>query len=563
VPGRCSAAAHDRGDCRFVHQGIPMPAICLEWPMLPRYLELTPAVHEHLPGTKTLLIAFSGLDDFRKDNGKFDYFSFTRQNDFDVVLVRDINCTWYQMPLPGRPDSRSLLIEYLTHVAQNYDRVITMGGSMGGFAAIMFGRLLDADLALPFAPQTCIYSEPGKIVGDERFKPRFERIEAMGMPLLYADLRDISYSSRLKTIAYVPEDDSYDIAHIGRLEGQPDVNVVLIPRVGHGLVNPIFRSGGLHEMIKHAAVSDEIFDPLPKLRSFVGRYNHELKVSDLIRLDDVRNTISVDTVFDNRSGMDWTQDSHPNTMVRARIFEIGSPERSRMMKPLFVERAEAGGKIQVTMDVDVSAFPVGNYFVAVDLQFGMMDSSDIGYLAAAIRFDLRKSVYINTIENLGKTRRPFEKVEEDRFGRSTWVARNAPAMTFPVSGGLLMTGSGRIDHGVITANGQGEGFIAFGPFIPLKRGFYEAAFDVDPETTEGEMVIDVVQAPDTLFARKELQVASGRAATPISIRFHVPLGAERVEVRMYGRWGCRAAVNGLSIREVQRADEVAQEELLE
>lgn len=82
------------------------------------------------------------------------------------IFIRDLHRFWYLKGLPGIADSPEGVGRYLRHVIgeQGSRRVVTFGGSMGGYAALLFGHLLQADTAIAFAPQTFLPSRKAQIV---------------------------------------------------------------------------------------------------------------------------------------------------------------------------------------------------------------------------------------------------------------------------------------------------------------------------------------------------------------------------------------------------------------
>jgi pimeloyl-ACP methyl ester carboxylesterase len=111
-------------------------------------------VQQAEPGSP-LLIAFSSVN----SNG----FSFYQQAiglKVHKVFVRDPADAWYQKGIsPGIDDVAGLaakLREIVAHLKPS--RVVTVGASMGGYASLVFGNLIGADIVIASSPQTIIDS---------------------------------------------------------------------------------------------------------------------------------------------------------------------------------------------------------------------------------------------------------------------------------------------------------------------------------------------------------------------------------------------------------------------
>lgn len=79
---------------------------------------LSECILEHLVDSKCLVVAFSAFDEFRRENDKFDFYSLTKQSIFAVILVRDLNNTWYHRPFDN-DNSFNYLVDYLKKPALN------------------------------------------------------------------------------------------------------------------------------------------------------------------------------------------------------------------------------------------------------------------------------------------------------------------------------------------------------------------------------------------------------------------------------------------------------------
>src|SRR5690606_24328241 len=71
------------------------------------------------------------------------------------LYVRDLNNSWYHGEHPGIGAGVDALAEWIRGVIREQDvrKVVTLGCSMGGYAAILLGALIDADRVLAITQQ--------------------------------------------------------------------------------------------------------------------------------------------------------------------------------------------------------------------------------------------------------------------------------------------------------------------------------------------------------------------------------------------------------------------------
>jgi hypothetical protein len=73
------------------------------------------------------------------------------------IFLRDLIKQWYLTGINGTYNSPELLHQFLKAETHGY-RVITLGSSSGGFAAVLYGSLLNAEMILTFNGQFEVYS---------------------------------------------------------------------------------------------------------------------------------------------------------------------------------------------------------------------------------------------------------------------------------------------------------------------------------------------------------------------------------------------------------------------
>lgn len=109
--------------------------------------------------SSTLLVTFGGCA--LKAGGilPFEFLGIVSKNfpDLDTYFYIDKNMCWYHQGILGLTEDIQSTVAELSDRISSYDRVVFMGGSAGGYAAILFGSLLNVDYVVAFNPQTDLH----------------------------------------------------------------------------------------------------------------------------------------------------------------------------------------------------------------------------------------------------------------------------------------------------------------------------------------------------------------------------------------------------------------------
>jgi len=77
-----------------------------------------------------------------------------KNDNFDILYMRDVEKKWYLCGLPEIGDSFSDTLTFLKSVTSKYKNTIYIGSSMGGYASILFASLLKGSTSIAQMPQT-------------------------------------------------------------------------------------------------------------------------------------------------------------------------------------------------------------------------------------------------------------------------------------------------------------------------------------------------------------------------------------------------------------------------
>jgi hypothetical protein len=139
--------------------------------------------------------------------------------DVKAAFLRDHHSAWYHRGVAGVGDSIDAVAEYLREFVRQVDETVLIGGSAGGFGAILFGSLLSLEVHA-FMPQTFIDPELRRRHNDTRFKQAINGLGA-DMDMRYADLRPVVERADAPINIYYPalhELDRIHAEHLGDLE---------------------------------------------------------------------------------------------------------------------------------------------------------------------------------------------------------------------------------------------------------------------------------------------------------------------------------------------------------
>ncbi|MBA3685068.1 MAG: hypothetical protein H0W72_07475 [Planctomycetes bacterium] len=207
-------------------------------------------------GRSDLLVSFGGV---RQGLGVpvFEFFNSIADLDCDKIFIRDFSAAWYQKGVDAEIDSLDKLIGFLRSsiTRSAYGRVCFIGNSMGGYAAILFGSIVDAHRVIAFAPQSYIDWWNRLVSRDRRWKQeiglvhRNERRNSTYFDLK-KHLERTAYRTRIDL--YYSPDHRLDRKHCERLSGSRNVVLHPLAEGGHEVVKAIRDKGQLKELIRSA-----------------------------------------------------------------------------------------------------------------------------------------------------------------------------------------------------------------------------------------------------------------------------------------------------------------------
>lgn len=199
----------------------------------------------------SLLIAFGGVCG-GMGMPPFEFFKLTEDLEFNKIFIRDLYQVWYHKGLPGLAndieDIAKLLKKYIQELSCK--KVLLVGTSMGGYAAIILGSLIENSVVHAFSPQTFINKSYRFWYRDRRWKSQIKNTHVFA-PKRYLDLKDFlsSVNSKCQIHIHYSLSSRLDTIHAKRLCDMNRVYLHSYDFGGHLLVKHIRDSGQLIKII--------------------------------------------------------------------------------------------------------------------------------------------------------------------------------------------------------------------------------------------------------------------------------------------------------------------------
>jgi len=182
------------------------------------------------PGWETVVVSFA-----HRGAAGFAYYRLLDELPVSRVFVRDPTDSWYNGDVAGLGATVAEITRTLRDAIgeTGATRVVTLGSSMGGYAAALFGCLLSAERVVALSPQTLL-------------DRRFPLAPAADVRLQVPDLRPvIDAAIGTDVLAVTGGDDLVDAFYVGRLAGLPTVRSLAVPDASHTFADELHRRGRL------------------------------------------------------------------------------------------------------------------------------------------------------------------------------------------------------------------------------------------------------------------------------------------------------------------------------
>lgn len=207
--------------------------------------------------SRTMLLTFGGM---KSTAGlvAFEFVALTDGIPVKKMFVRDPRQSWYHRGMPSHGNTLESVGEVLRGLLaeQDVERLVTVGASAGGYAALVFGALLGADRVLAFAPQTTLDRRVLAEMGDRRWDYLLEPLyDKHALEERWVDLRTAlpgALNGHTRASVYFDETVDGDRQHGERLAGIDGVRLYRFGRGGHSLTRNLRDCGALERLLRQA-----------------------------------------------------------------------------------------------------------------------------------------------------------------------------------------------------------------------------------------------------------------------------------------------------------------------
>jgi pimeloyl-ACP methyl ester carboxylesterase len=183
------------------------------------------------------------------------------------MYVRDLYQLWYLLGFPGVADSPHEAAAYLKHLVDENkcDRIVTLGGSMGGYAALLFGCLLQADAVHAFGGQTFLPTRRGRYLAQAiaardwpSLRKDWQVRSQRATKSMYFDLKPLleQGSSQTRYHLYYSHYHGKDVMHAQNIAGLPNVCLHERENKGHHMGVALRDSGELEQILLNAVAEE-------------------------------------------------------------------------------------------------------------------------------------------------------------------------------------------------------------------------------------------------------------------------------------------------------------------
>jgi hypothetical protein len=214
---------------------------------------------ENISNNDVLVIAFGGImAKMGFDIPPFEFVNTLSKKGVDVLFLRDLKQAWYQIGINGIGTSITEISKFLNQKIQNYDFVILMGNSMGGYASLLFSKLINADISITFAPQTFIDPLNRKKFHDDRWDKQMKKFHKLNEFSNFYDLKEFLKNQKtIKTESYVfyGSEEKLDSIHAIRMNNLNSFHIFEVKNSPHNCAQKLKDEGIIDSILDFLIVN--------------------------------------------------------------------------------------------------------------------------------------------------------------------------------------------------------------------------------------------------------------------------------------------------------------------
>jgi hypothetical protein len=198
-------------------------------------------------------VAFAGLKGFLGGVAAFEFGNALASVDVKSAFLRDHFAAWYHRGVVEIGPDIDSVVATLRQLQADVERIVMIGNSAGGYAALLFGALLGCE-AYAFSPQTFVDRDLLWDAGDHRWDDELNALLESGrFDPRYGDLAPVLARSSGRFHVWYGALEEVDEKHVERIGGLEQVTVNRIEDCDHRVVRHLRDSGWLGSFLRGMA----------------------------------------------------------------------------------------------------------------------------------------------------------------------------------------------------------------------------------------------------------------------------------------------------------------------
>lgn len=491
-----------------------------------------------------LVIVFSSKDPDRKINQKYDLFSLIKNEDYSVLLVRDLNNTWYQGKFSPSCFGPQQLADELRNISKNYRKVLSFGFSMGGYAAILLGRKIAADNIIAISPQVLIGEKENIQLGDYRFLNDFRKIEKDFNNQIIRDLTKVDRESNSEIDIIYSELEKTDILHAKFFAQHLFCKLFPLEKVSHSALS-VLNYFGITKAIISSKFEKNEFNLSKNLEKILFFRHHKIIIRK-IRYNKIKSNIKIWFLIKNNSNFFWNK-TYTKSLYLSFLLKQKKNESilKDYLEPIPEFELHPNNKFKFVATFSYRDLPPDVYELYFNIREGKKVSyEDIGYQPIRINLEVFQKILIGDLFYNNKFYRIKNKNNYIIYKNN----RNFRKI-YQVSSGRLNTDIGKINNGLIFFKVKKiKGLVLFGPYIELNRGYYKASVHLKKIPKAGLAKIDVISDGNIVHAKKIINFKEVKEK--VDITWTLPQKTKKIEVRLYVYNCKKGSIHSLEILKI-------------
>jgi hypothetical protein len=224
----------------------------------------------HSKGSNVLVITFAGMSGILRtvatvkerigiEARPFEFVNSLEDKQCDVLSLRDRQRAYYHLGIKGVGGSIDEVAAYLKDFVskKGYGMVVTLGHSMGGYAAMLFASRIGADISIAISAPTFLDPQNRARCNDDRYADEKQKLWESGAEKgKYLDLRShflfqesLGVKDECEYLVFYGENDRLDKTHSNRMMGlQKSLSVFEVAGGGHNAARLMRDSGILSRL---------------------------------------------------------------------------------------------------------------------------------------------------------------------------------------------------------------------------------------------------------------------------------------------------------------------------